>query len=108
MADVAEGPGGGGVDRRPCRGGRGGLSQGGRFAPPLAEFWPEFEGARDLALDVHAKYPRVVVGVCGLEGGVFPTGDGMTSCTDWAARREAGLDCRMLSDSPTPAPEGGT
>ncbi len=75
----------------------------------VAQFWPELEGARDLALEVQAKYPRVVVGVCEVAavGEVPGVGNGADLFTDWAARREGRLVCRMLLEFAGAGPKGG-
>jgi ABC-type transport system substrate-binding protein len=98
-----------------------------------AHFWPELEGARQLAQEVHAKYPRVVVGVCDAEAvgegkrgqspfagtaqrvlrtngdcPLFPGGARGDLLTDWAARRDDRLVCRMLAELADAGPQGGS
>ena len=56
----------------------------------VAAIWPELPGARDLALTVHQKYPRVVVGVGTLAADVVPN-----RLDDWATRRTNHFQFRM-------------
>jgi tetratricopeptide (TPR) repeat protein len=75
----------------------------------VALLWPALHGARETAAAVHAKYPRVVVGVCQSAPEtphVRPGGDeGLL--TDWAARRSARLVYRTLAEFAGARENGG-
>ena len=58
----------------------------------LDEMWPQLPGAKELAADLQAKHPQVVVGVAWPAERPDPT-----SCVDWGARRSGRLVHRMLS-----------
>jgi tetratricopeptide (TPR) repeat protein len=68
----------------------------------MMNIWPELPGARELAQTVHAKYPRLVVGVGTLAANVAPG-----RLDDWAARRTSRLTYRTLTEFAGPSAEGG-
>ncbi|MFZ1935531.1 MAG: ABC transporter substrate-binding protein [Thermoguttaceae bacterium] len=68
----------------------------------VANIWPELPGARELALIIHRKYPRVVVGVGSLSADVAPS-----RLDDWTVRRTSRLLFRTLSEFAGPGSEGG-
>jgi len=68
----------------------------------LTELWPQLPGARELALAIHRRYPRVVVGVATSASELAPN-----RLDDWAARRSARLVYRTLTEFAGPGSEGG-
>ena len=68
----------------------------------VAAIWPELPGARELALIVHRKYPRVVVGVGSLSADVAPN-----RLDDWTVRRTSRLLFRTLTEFAGASTEGG-
>jgi tetratricopeptide (TPR) repeat protein len=68
----------------------------------IAAIWPELPGARELAVAVHRKYPRLVVGVGTLAVDVAPGRP-----DDWTARRSGRLLYRTLTEFAGPSIEGG-
>lgn len=73
-----------------------------RLCREVAAVWPELPDARELAQEVHARYPRVVVAVASLAGQGEPS-----SLIDWSARRMARLRYRTLMELVGPGTEGG-
>jgi ABC-type transport system substrate-binding protein len=75
----------------------------------VALLWPALAGARELAAAVHAKYPRVVVGVCQPAPEMSPARGGGDEglLTDWAARRRARLVYRTLAEFAGARASGG-
>ncbi|NQU20987.1 MAG: hypothetical protein HQ567_06855 [Candidatus Nealsonbacteria bacterium] len=69
----------------------------------VARIWPALPGARELALSLHLKHPRVTVGVAQQWPGY--TSDRMH---DWATRRSGRLLCRTLTEFAGAGPDGGT
>jgi tetratricopeptide (TPR) repeat protein len=74
----------------------------GDFMRRIAVIWPQLPGARDLALTVHRKCPRVVVGVGTLAGDILPN-----RLDDWAIRRTSRLLYRTLAEFAGSSAEGG-
>ncbi len=68
----------------------------------VADIWPPLPGARELALIVHRKYPRVVVGVGRLSSDVAPE-----RLDDWTVRRTSRLLFRTLTEFAGASTEGG-
>jgi ABC-type transport system substrate-binding protein len=68
----------------------------------VATIWPQVAGARELALIVHRKYPRVVVGVGNLSTDVAPN-----RLDDWTVRRASRLLFRTLTEFVGASTEGG-
>jgi ABC-type transport system substrate-binding protein len=68
----------------------------------VAAIWPELPGARELALIVHRKYPRAVVGVGTIAADIVPN-----SLDDWTARRTSRLLFRTLTEFAGASTEGG-
>jgi MarR-like DNA-binding transcriptional regulator SgrR of sgrS sRNA len=68
----------------------------------LTELWPQLPGARELALAIHRRYPRVVVGVATSAAELAPN-----RSDDWAGRRSARLVYRTLTEFAGPGSEGG-
>ncbi len=68
----------------------------------VAVLWPELPGARELALIIHRKYPRVVVGVGNLSSDVAPN-----RLDDWTVRRTSRLLFRTLTEFAGASTEGG-
>ncbi len=71
--------------------------------------WPALAGARELAESVHQRYPRVVVGVLEQAPNMSSAcaGNGQVFLTDWAARRDARLVGRTLTEFIGAGPKGG-
>ena len=80
----------------------GDLRQAAQLTDRLIEVWPALPGARELAVSIHQKYPRVVVGVNLPAADTQPGG-----LSDWAARRSARLVYRTLTEFVGPGSEGG-
>lgn len=68
----------------------------------LARVWPALPGGKELAEAVHAKYPRLIVGVTS-PAMAFEPG----RINDWAARRSTRLVFRALAEYLGPSSEGG-
>lgn len=68
----------------------------------ITEIWPDLPGARQLALTVHRKFSRVVVGV-----GSFAVDFTPGKLNDWPARRDSRLVYRTLAEFAGPSIEGG-
>ena len=68
----------------------------------IIDIWPDLPGARDLALSIHRKFPRVVVGVTSLRSDFKPG-----RLNDWNARRDSRLIYRTLAEFTGPSVEGG-
>jgi hypothetical protein len=68
----------------------------------VAAVWPELAGAREFALSIHQKYPRVVVGVGTLATDIVPS-----HLDDWTARRTSRLLFRTLTEFAGASTEGG-
>ena len=68
----------------------------------VAAIWPDLPGARELALIIHRKYPRVVVGVGTLSADVAPN-----RLDDWTVRRTSRLLFRTLTEFVGASTEGG-
>lgn len=66
------------------------------------QIWPESAGLKELASQVHAKYPRLVVGVS-----VPAERPDPNSLTDWAARRAGRIVARPLVLYAGPGAQGG-
>ena len=95
MADAVEGPGRGGVGCRPCRGGRGRLSQGGRGSSAMRPSSGRNWKARGTWPAMSTPSIPAWSSASARAGGQRrPAGDLLT---DWAARRDARLVCRQLS-----------
>jgi tetratricopeptide (TPR) repeat protein len=75
----------------------------------VVHVWPALQGARELAESVHQRYPRVVVGVLEPAADTSPAraGNGQEFLTDWAARRDARLVGRTLTEFAGAGPKGG-
>ena len=71
--------------------------------------WPALNGAKELAEAIHKQYPRAVVGVCQAAPDRSPGSldNGLELVSDWAARREARLVSRALSELTAAGPKGG-
>ncbi len=71
--------------------------------------WPALDGAKELAGAIDKQYPRVVVGVrqAAADRSAGGPRDGMEHLTDWAARRDARLVSRKLSELVAAGPQGG-
>jgi len=67
-----------------------------------ARIWPALPGGRELALSLHAKHPRVTVGVAQLKS---TTTSGRM--VDWATRRSGRLLWRTLTEFAGAGPDGG-
>ncbi len=75
----------------------------------LVCIWPELSGARELAVELHERYPRVVVGVCWpvrveMHAGAVPVVAG--GLEDPAARRVRGLLYRTIAEVTGPGEQG--
>jgi ABC-type transport system substrate-binding protein len=68
----------------------------------VAVIWPQLPGARELALIIHRKYPRVIVGVATLSTDIAPT-----RLDDWTVRRTSRLLFRTLTEFAGASTEGG-
>jgi ABC-type transport system substrate-binding protein len=74
----------------------------GELTRQVAAIWPELPGARELAMIVHQKYPRVVVGVGSLAADIVPN-----HLDDWTTRRTSRLLFRTLTEFAGAGTEGG-
>ncbi len=79
------------------------LGDASRLCREAAAVWPDLPEAKELAAQVHARYPRVVVAVSDLGG----PGSAPTSLVDWPARRTARLRYRTLMELTAPGTDGG-
>lgn len=68
----------------------------------VQQLWPKLGGAKELCEKIHAKYPRVVVGVTSLGAAADPG-----RIDDWAARRTGSLVQRLVARYASPGPQGG-
>ena len=68
----------------------------------VADIYPDLAGARELALSIHRKFPRVVVGVTSLATDFKPG-----RLNDWNSRRDSRLIYRTLAEFAGPSAEGG-
>lgn len=68
----------------------------------VANIWPALPGARELALSIHRKFPRVVVGVSSLCTDFKPG-----RLNDWNSRRDSRLIYQTLAEFAGPSAEGG-
>lgn len=68
----------------------------------VADIYPDLPGARELALSIHRKFPRVVVGVTSLATDFKPG-----RMNDWNSRRDSRLIYRTLAEFAGPSAEGG-
>ncbi|OHB66748.1 MAG: hypothetical protein A2V70_09980 [Planctomycetes bacterium RBG_13_63_9] len=73
----------------------------------LRRIWPELPGAEELALSLHQKNPRVVVGVGALSTDRLATDMGPNRLGDWPARRSGRLLYRTLTEFAGSGTEGG-
>ena len=77
----------------------------------VAHVWPALPGARELALSLHEKHPRVTVGVARLRPTSTPDPmyDSVPRCQQsWATRRTGRLLSRTLTEFAGAGPDGGT
>ncbi len=77
-------------------------SKAGELTRQVANVCPELSGARELALIVHRKYPRVVVGVGSPYADASPN-----RLDDWMVRRTSRLLFRTLTEFAGASSEGG-
>jgi hypothetical protein len=68
----------------------------------VAAIWPQLPGARELALIIYRKYPRVIVGVESLSTDINPN-----RLDDWTVRRTSRLLFRTLTEFAGASTEGG-
>jgi len=71
--------------------------------------WPTVSGAKELAEAIHKEHPRVIVGVCQAapDRSLAGPGDGLEPVCNWAARRDARLVSRALSELTAAGRNGG-
>ena len=77
-------------------------SKAGELTRQVANVCPELSGAREVALIVHRKYPRVVVGVGSPYADASPN-----RLDDWMVRRTSRLLFRTLTEFAGASSEGG-
>jgi tetratricopeptide (TPR) repeat protein len=68
----------------------------------LAAVWPALPGAKELAEEIHQKYPLIAVGVMSA-----PQTGGENALADWSLRRDRRLFYRTLTEYLGPGMEGG-
>ncbi|MCC6123597.1 MAG: hypothetical protein IT426_01405 [Pirellulales bacterium] len=68
----------------------------------LAAVWPALPGGKELAREIHQKYPQIAVGVMSA-----PQAGGGNALADWSLRRDRRLCYRTLTEYLGPGMEGG-